>query len=408
MGLVYQDLDLPEHAIKSYTSVIKIDPNNASAWHNIGNVQKQLGLIDDAIFSYQQAIKIQPDYAKAYRALTHTKKYTELDNDARSMRKQLKSKTITDEQRIDLNFGLGKVYEDIKKYNKAFDCLLKGNLIQRQSSNYNTQDTRTFFEKKKQVFTKNFLDKNADTGYFDSTPIFIIGTSLVEQILASHPDVHGAGELTDLYASFSETCSQFKSATLLDCVSKLDKKSFSSMGVDYINRIRRYSANSKHITDKMPSNFHHIGLIKTILPNAKIIHCHRDPMDNCWSLFKNKFTNGHEFTNNLEELGEYYKLYQNLIKHWEEVLPDCMYNIKYEDLVTNQEQETRALLEHCELSWDDNCLAFHQSNRLIKTASSVQVRQKMYNDSVKLWENYGDKLAPLKRVFKRIEYLGSE
>ena len=237
-------------------------------------------------------------------------------------------------------------------------------------------------------------------------PIFIVGmprsgTTLVEQIIASHPYAYGAGELNTLSEVVKNLCRQKNMGHYPQCISGLDHDDFKRLGSAYLKNLAVYrSKNERCITNKMPHNFLYIGLIKKILPWAKVIHCKRDPMDTCFSIFKKFFTekNSHPYAYEMNELGRYYNLYSDLMKHWHNLLPDFVHDIEYEKLVMDQEEQTRKLLAYCGLPWDDACLAFHKTKRRVATASSVQVRQPMYTDSVELWKQHAKQLEPLRRA----------
>jgi hypothetical protein len=225
------------------------------------------------------------------------------------------------------------------------------------------------------------------------------GTTLVEQILASHPLVFGAGELPIL-KEFVMNCSSPARASVQfpECMQDLAMDDFERMGSDYIKKLRNISGNAQYITDKLPHNFLRIGLIKTILPNAKVIHCMRNPMANCFSIFKTDFTGTHRYAYDMRELGQYYTLYLGLMEHWEKVLPGFIFSLRYEELISDQENQTKSLLNFCGLPWNEACLTFYETERQVSTASCAQVRQPMYNDSVELWRRYEKQLAPLRKA----------
>ena len=217
-----------------------------------------------------------------------------------------------------------------------------------------------------------------------------------EQILASHPSVYGAGELKYLMNLALKISRASSTREYPAGIADLDSAALENYGKEYIARIRHHSKATKYITDKMPHNFLYIGLIKVILPNARIIRCTRDPMDNCLSIFKNYFGRGHEYSYDLTELGQYYNLYLDLMEYWKNTLPGFIYELNYERLVADQENQTRKLLEFCNLPWDEACLEFHKTRRKVKTASNEQVRRPIYKDSVKLWKRYEKQLEPLR------------
>ena len=241
----------------------------------------------------------------------------------------------------------------------------------------------------------------------DRTPIFIVGmmrsgTTLVEQILASHDEVSGGGELLYLDEIITKECGGYHSDQFFKSFSNLSLKNYENLGQSYLAKLRVHGPHAQFITDKLPSNFQIVGIIHKIFPKAKIIHCRRNPVDTCLSIFNNYFPEGnHQYAYNLEELGQYYKLYQNLMRHWHDVLPGRVYDIQYEDLVSNQERETRNLLGHCDLSWDEKCMAFYRTRRSVETASAVQVRRPLYGDSVARYQRYEPWIGPLLRALGR-------
>ena len=224
------------------------------------------------------------------------------------------------------------------------------------------------------------------------------GTTLVEQILASHSQVFGAGELNDLLRIATSIQAEKTDKEFPDCILDLNEEALETLGVSYLERLRKHSDSKRFITDKMPHNFWFIGLIKIILPEAKVVHCIRDPRDNCLSIFKNSFVHANYYAYDLKELGQYYNLYLDMMDHWGKTIPDFIYDLSYEAMVSNQEEETRKLLTYCQLPWEASCLSFHKTERSVATASSTQVRRPIYNDSVSLWKKYERQLEPLRNA----------
>jgi tetratricopeptide (TPR) repeat protein len=301
-----------------------------------------------------------------------------------------------------LYFALGKIYEDLGEFEKAFACVREGNRIKRATYAYDIKRDNQFFANLKAVFSKQFCDRYESCGHKNNTPIFILGmprsgTSLVEQILSSHPLVYGADELKELSQIVLASCRNFSGGEFPGCIVNYRPQDFERLGARYIESIQQYSSKN-HITDKMPHNFMYIGMIRLMLPNAKIIHCKRDPLDNCWSLFKTLFAPPHEYAYDLSELGEYYKHYQDLMEHWHLTFPGYIHDIQYENLVTDQKLQTVRLLEYCGLEWHDDCLLFYQAQRRVSTASAVQIRQPIYRSSVHLWKQYKKQLSQLSRI----------
>ncbi len=341
----------------------------------------------------------------AYRQLASLKKFSEYDHDVKAMEEAWATPDLSDEQRMQLAFGLGKSFDDLRRYEKAFRFFSAGNDIKRGTYNFSVEHAENNFGMIKKLFTIDMFADHRLAGASDETPIFILGmprsgTSLVEQILASHPKVHGGGELDYLKNVVFHLNKSYK-GIFTDVINQARINQFSNAGTKYIKMIRAHSNFARFITDKMPENFRFIGIIKLMLPNAKIIHCRRNPMDTCLSIFKNLFTgDGLLYTNNLRELGQYYKLYGDLMSYWHSVLPGFIYDIQYEDVVANQEKQSRALLEHCGLEWDDACVEFHKTNQPVQTLSSAQVRRPIYNDSVQAWKRYEKWLTPLLDIIR--------
>lgn len=393
-----------DQAVSAYQQAIALDPANAEYHRELGLVFSDHGEIEKAVCAHRKALQINPGDAQAYRALSKNMKFTEYGDDMKAMESLLEKKGILDEDSIQLAFALGKAYEDLGDFDKSMEFVIKATGLERNSYDYSIARSQDHFDRIKQVFSPDFFSAHHDSGDPDRTPIFILGmprsgTSLVEQILASHPDVYGAGELDELvkvYQSISETVGKRQSDTFPQGVAELDSKAFADLGRQYISRIRRYSADAKFITDKMPHNFLRIGFIRAILPNARVIHCSRDPMDNCLSIFKTYLPNGHRYSCDMSELGQYYRMYLDLMDYWRDTLPGFIYEQSYEQLVGSQQEQVSKLLQHCGLDWNDACLDFHQTRRKVKTPSDAQVRRPIYNDSVQLWKRYETQLEPLR------------
>ena len=401
LGNALSDYGEIDKAIASYRKAIEINPGHKDAYIGLGNVLSDYGEIDNAFDSYRKAIEINPEQAEVYRSLSKNKNFSQYDDDIHSMESLYANESISEKQKMHLAFGLGKAYEDLGEYEKSMEFILQATRLKRSSFDYSISEAEELFRNIKATFSLEFLSARKGMGNPDATPIFILGmlrsgTSLVEQILASHPDVFGAGELKDLAILTGRIGTADSSRKFPECIADLDCESLEDMGKEYITRIRKHSEDSKHVTDKMPQNFLYIGLIKAILPNARIINCIRDPMDNCLSIFKNYFNTTHNYSYDMTELGQYYNLYVDLMEYWRSSLPGFIYDLSYESLVTDQENQMRQLLDFCHLAWDDACLDFHKTRRKVGTASNAQVRRPIYKNSVKLWKHYEKQLQPLR------------
>jgi len=409
LGTVYKELGNLDGAVDCYRAALLVKPDYARAHNNLGLVLEELGQLKEAADSFRSAITHDPDKGEPHRNLANVTKFSDYDADIQSMEDLYAHPDLSDEQRMHLAFGLGKAFEDLKEYEKAFEFLLTGNTLKRSTFEFSIRKLESEFKGLKTTFTKSLFKKFQKAGFSDEAPIFILGmprsgTTLVEQILASHPSVYGAGELEILSNLIKKEFGSIFAPEFAGDLKQGDAERFSEAGGQYIAEIRKLSANVPFITDKMPQNFQYIGLIKLILPQARVIHCCRDPRDNCLSILKNYFTaDGHYYAYDLSELGQYYTLYRDLMAHWHHVLPGYLFDIQYEALVRDQEMMTRKLLEFCELEWDDACLSFHKTKRSVQTASSAQVRRPIYKSSVKLWERYKLQLEPLLEVLGKNE-----
>ncbi len=412
LGTALYGLGRLDETIQAYQDALKVRPDYAEVHNHLGNVLAEKGRRNEAAASFKKAINYKPGYGEAYRHLAQVRRHSERDPIVDEMLKTYSDPHIADDQRMHLAFGLGKVFEDLGDFEKSFDFILEGNRLKRSTYAYDPEKDREFFRDLKGVFTGNLFHKHGRSGYRDRTPIFIVGmmrsgSSLVEQILASHPQVHGAGEVSDFEQGVIGRCETLTGARFPHGLDRLGAEDLQMLGHDYTARIRRYSG-ARRITDKMLYNFMYVGLIQVILPEAKIIHCQRDPVDTCLSIFKNFFTGVHEYAYDLEELGGYYNLYQEWMEYLEGLLPGYMFHIRYEDIIADQEGETRRMLEYCGLPWDDACLSFHRTARPVRTASSEQVKRPIYNSSVGLWRRYEKGLGPLLETLRISTYFSKK
>lgn len=408
--------DIPR-ALTIYRNIIKLFPEHAKSHYRIGVCLRAVGKKAEAIDSFRTAIKFNPEHVQAHLLLATAVKHKTHDDDMIKMEELLKRKTLDVNQKSFLRFGLGKAYEDLEDYDKAFNNYALANELKRSVINYNFDEDRQSIETIKRTFDAELFKRLDNCGYSSDTPIFIVGmprsgTTLTEQILSSHPDVHGAGELTHI-GQLAETffSQQLKAhlprndemrnqPTLQQLSKMLDRQSLEQLGKQYCDIISRYSENYRYIIDKMPFNFINIGMIHLMLPNAKIIHCTRNPLDTCFSCYSMSFENGNSFTYSQEELGQFYGLYYQLMQHWQQAGITNIIEIAYEDLIKDQEGQTRRLLDACGLEWNDACLHFHESDRPVMTASVNQVRDRIHSRSIQRWKHFESHLSPLIETLK--------
>ena len=381
-----------EDAKLHYERALALKPDYANAHNNLGNVLKEQGKFGEATAHYGRAIALQPDYAEAHLNRSDIKFFERVDADL-AVLEALAHSDLPADKAMYIHFGLAKALDDARDYARAFDHLLQGNTLKRRQVDYQETQALELFARIRTVFDNSLLDRNQSMGCPSSAPVFVLGmarsgSTLVEQILAGHPQIHAAGELTIL--------EKMEHRGFPESVANLDGPALRALGEAYISRLPNVASDIIRIVDKLPGNFLRIGLIRLILPNARIIHTMRDPIDTCLSCYSKLFTSGLSFTYDLAELGRYYRGYSELMAHWRSVLPPgVMLDVSYENVVDDLEGQARRLIHFCGLPWDDRCIAFHRTGRPVRTASAVQVRQPLFRSSLERWRNYEAWLSPL-------------
>ncbi|MDH4215494.1 MAG: sulfotransferase [Gallionella sp.] len=403
MGGIYTELTHPDLAEKEYAEALRLDPECDDALLGLGHLYTELGKMDKAEDMFQQALKFQPDNLAARVHIARVKKVkTGDENFAALLEEENRLPDLSDNRKMSLHFALGKCYDDTKDYDHAFPHFIAGCKLKRAKLSYDAAAAGRQFAALMEILDRDTIDRLRGAGDPSARPIFVLGmprsgTTLTEQIIASHPDVFGAGELQDLLRIAHRNITGTTDPIVFpDNFRSLDHATLTAWGAEYVSSVTRRAPDAKHITDKMPANFFAVGLIHLMLPNAKIIHVRRNPVDNCISCFTNLFKRAQEFTYDLGELGEYYVRYAHLMEHWRNVLPmGAFLDVQYEDIVADQEAQARRLIDYCGLEWNDACLDFHNTERPIRTASVVQVRQPIYNTSVERWRHYEKFIGPL-------------
>ena len=393
LGTLYKSLDKFDKAIECFNKSIQINSKFPHAYHNLGNVYTTIGNFKEAIKNFNKAIKNDPMYTNSYRTLGRLVKHKKNDLLFDKLNQIYNKINIHDhENKINIAFALGKANEDIMDYDKAFSFYKEANSLYRKKINFSINKEKEKFMEIKNSFTKEIFDKFKNSGNQNENNIFILGmprsgTTLIEQILSNHPKVFGGDEQNFIPKLLSKNFSNHDLRLFFANASYTEN--FKKIGDDYNFMMKKISRNFQKNTDKLPANFLWIGFIKLILPKSKIIHIYRNSKDNCFSLYKNHFPGGKiNYSYNLNEIVEYYNLYNDLMNYWNNLFPNFIFNIKYESLISNIEIEIRNLLNYCNLEWNNNCLNFHNNNRAIHTASDVQARNKIYRSSINLWENF--------------------
>ncbi len=396
LGIAFMRQGRIDEAQAHYERAIAIKPD-ANIYNNLGNVFKERGQFEQAAANYGRAIELRPDYAEAHLNRSELKRFTPGDPDLRAIENLAARADLPADKMLFVDFALAKALDDIGDYARAWEHLVRGNALKRQQIHYQESRVLEFFERIREIFDRNLMERFEGSGDPSAVPIFVVGmprsgSTLIEQILASHPQIHGAGELTILEKMETEDPLR----PFPESIATLDRDRFSKVGATYVSRLPALSPGEMRIVDKLPGNFLRIGLIRLILPCARIIHTTRNPVDTCLSCFSKLFSNGLSFTWDLTELGRYYRAYSELMAHWRSVLPPgAMIEVSYEDVVADLETQARRLIDYCGLAWNDQCIRFHQNSRTVRTASSVQVRQPLYRNSLGRGRHYEAGLGPL-------------
>ena len=394
LGSSFQKKGKIDNAITSYKKAIAINSSYAQAHNNIGILFQKLGKLEFARKSYKKAIACKPEYASAHHNLSALKKYSNNDEQITQMMSLVSDDNLSKSSKIYLCFALAKANEDLGKKDELFKYLNEGNRLRKEELKFSFDDSKNHNSITKKLFSSpvNITAKSSGR-----RPIFIVGmprsgTSLVEQIISNHHQVYGAGELKSLTRIIAPILQGISSSKKIE----ISKENIFLIRQQYLDSLSSLDSNENIITDKWPLNFRNIGFILSAFPEAKIVHLKRDARAVCWSIYKHYFSEiGNGWAYNLNDIVRFYKLYEDLMVFWHHLYPNKIYDIFYEDLTTNQEEQTRLLLEYCEVEWDENCLNFQTNNRTVNTASSLQVRQKMYQGSSEVWLKYKEYLQPL-------------
>ena len=396
-----------ETAIASYHSLLADYPNRPKVWMSLGHVLKTVGRSPDSIECYRKSIALKPELGEAWWSLANLKTLRFSSDDVDVMRRALERPDLAPEDELHLHFALGKALEDAGKYAASFDHYNRGNQMGEGRVDYDDEDTARLVEESSRVYTPTLFASRSGQGGQSPDPIFIVGmpragSTLIEQILASHSRVEGTMELPDMPAMARRLGGRIRGdepTRYPELVASLSPDRLRELGEEYLSRTRiQRKTDRPFFIDKMPNNFAHVGLIRLILPNAKIIDARRHPLACCFSGFKQHFAQGQNFSYGLRRIGGYYRDYVRLMAHFDRVCPGAVHRVIYERMVEDTETEVRALLAYCGLDFEPACLAFHETQRPVRTASSEQVRQPIFREGIDQWRNYEPWLGPLKEA----------
>ena len=404
-GTVLTKLANYEEGRDAYLKALEFKPDSPRVHLSLGHVYKTMGEIDNSIDSYKNTILQNNLSGEAYWSLANLKTYSFSENEIKDMEDTLKG-DMSDIERSQMHFALGKAYEVKKDFDKSFKNYYEGNKVKKGLIKYSSDDTTDNTKRILNFFNKENIQKLAKSSTGDRDPIFVLGmprsgSTLVDQIISSHSKVDGTQELPNIIKIAAELNSN-NQKNYPEVLKELDESKLSNLGKDYISETAWARDSAPFFIDKMPNNFIHIGLIKTILPNAKIIDTRRDPMDTCFSCFKQFFARGQLFTYSLEDLGNYYTDYIRAMNHWHNVYGKDIYTVHYDNVINETEETIRELIDYCELPFEKECLEFYNSSRPVKTPSAEQVRQPIYKSGLNYWKNYEKHLLPLKKIIDEI------
>jgi tetratricopeptide (TPR) repeat protein len=395
-----------EEAIESYEKALELSPNRPGALCSMAHHLKTIGKQEQAISAYRKCVEIKPDHAEAYWSLANLKTFQFDDSEIGAMSELLENGGLPDESSVQIHNALGLDSESRGEYDNAYSHFERCNTLRRKSETYDPVEMETRFDKIIDIFDEEFLKERTGHGSPDTSPIFVVGlprsgSTLIEQILASHSEVDGTHELIELVDTVKGLRrSPKKKSTFPDTLPGLSREEWHDLGQAYIESTHQYRVGAPYFIDKNPNNFTFVGLLRLALPNAKIINAKRHPLDSCFGTYKQLFASGQAFSYDFTELGEYYLQYARIMEHWRQLMPGFVLDVQYEQVVEDLETQVRRILEYCGLPFEDACLRFHETDRAVKTASSEQVRRPIYASSVNLWRNYEPHIGELIEVLE--------
>ncbi|MFY8209592.1 MAG: tetratricopeptide repeat-containing sulfotransferase family protein [Caulobacter sp.] len=396
-----------DRAIAVYDQVLADYPNQPKGWMSYGHALKTVGRQADSVAAYRKALELAPMLGEVWWSLANLKTVKFTPDDLNAMRQALQAEGLSDDDRLHLRYALGKAHEDAQDWDGSFQHYAAGAAIRRAQLDYDPDENTSDTVRTKAVFSPSFVAARAGQGCQAPDPIFVVGlprsgSTLVEQILASHSQVEGTMELPDLIVMarrLGGKTARRAESTYPESLADVSAEDLKALGEEFIERTRIQRKTDKpFFIDKMPNNFAHTGLIHLILPNAKIIDARRHPLGCCFSGFKQHFARGQAFSYDLTDIGRYYADYVDLMAHFDAVLPGRVHRVIYEQMIADPEAQIRALLEHCGLPFEEACLSPHENDRAVRTASSEQVRRPIFKDAVEHWQKFESYLGPLKQA----------
>lgn len=396
--------DLNE-AIDIYETILKTHSSKSHVHLLLGHAYKTAGNVNACIMAYKNAYSYNQNYGDAFWSLANVKTYKFSFEEVKQMLAATQKESVSITDKIHMHFALGKAYEDEQNYEASFEHYNQGNALKNSTLHYSSDEHAEFVQSQIDYFTPNVIEQLKGLGCDSTAPIFIVGmpragSTLLEQILASHSQVDGTMELHEILGLAANLSKKLNGkAVYPNNLADIPKDYFKAFGEKFIADTQVYRQGALYFIDKMPNNYMHIGLIKLILPNAKIIDARRDAMACCFSGFKQQFGEGQEFSYSLHNIGRYYQEYVRLMDHWQSIFPGEILLVQHENMVNNTEAEIRRLLDFCGLPFEQACLDFHKNKRAVKTPSAQQVRQPIYTSGLKQWEHYEPYLGELKAMF---------
>ena len=402
-GNVYTRLMRQADALVAFEEAARLNPTQVRLRLSIGHLHKTLGNRRECEQAYKDCLRMEPRFGEAYSSLADLKNYAFSDAEIEGMKTLLAGDAGDDADQAQLHFALGRAFEHKSEYAMAFAHYATGNRRRRKTVSFRIENFERKTRRVRECFDAPFFAERAGAGCPDPSPIFVVGlprsgSTLVEQILASHSSVEGTFELPNVLTIVREfDHSNPEHDAYPESVRAAPRDLFAGLGRRYLDETAAIRSGRPRFIDKMPNNFSHVGLIHAILPGATIIDARRHPMDACFSTYKQYFAEGQSFSYDLEDLGRYYRCYLSLMDHWDAVLPGKVLHMQYEDLVRDPETSIRRLLSHCGLTFEPSCLAFHETKRPVRTASAEQVRQPLYASGMGYWKHFEAELEPLRR-----------